>query len=108
MGGLNLGILIERVKVEPGYRLQDYAEYNYLAPQVAELEAAARMAVPHLVGRTIWIVSSTSRGGGVAEGLPRIVSLAPPFEAPALRLQVDGSFRPAVFPEDVGLLSARS
>lgn len=70
-----MGTLVERVKVEPGYRLEDYAEYNYLAPQVADLEAAARMAVPRLAGRTIWIVSSTSQGGGVAEGLPRIVSL---------------------------------
>lgn len=30
--------------------------------------------------------------------------LAPPFPAPALRLQADGSFSPAVFPEDLGLL----
>lgn len=70
-----MGTLIERVEVEPGYRLKDYAEYNYLAPQVANLEAAARKAVPRLAGRTIWIVSSTRQGGGVAEGLPRIVSL---------------------------------
>ncbi len=70
-----MGTLIERVEVEPGYRLKDYAEYNYLAPQVANLEAAARKAVPRLADRTIWIVSSTRRGGGVAEGLPRIVSL---------------------------------
>ncbi len=70
-----MGTLIEGVEVEPGYRLKDYAEYNYLAPQVANLEAAARKAVPRLADRTIWIVSSTRRGGGVAEGLPRIVSL---------------------------------
>lgn len=70
-----MGNLVERVEVEPGYRLKDYAEYNYLAPQVADLEAAARKAVPRLAGRTIWIVSSTRQGGGVAEGLPRIVSL---------------------------------
>ena len=67
--------LVERVEVEPGYRLEDYAEYNYLAPQVADLEAAARKAVPGLDGRTIWIVSSTRQGGGVAESLPRIVAL---------------------------------
>ena len=67
--------LLERVEVEPGYRLRDYAEYNYLAPQVPDLEAAGRAAVPRLGGRTIWIVSSTSQGGGVAEGLPRVISL---------------------------------
>jgi trehalose synthase len=70
-----LRTLVERVEVEPGYRLEDYAEYNYLAPQVADLEAAARKAVPGLDGRTIWIVSSTRQGGGVAESLPRIVAL---------------------------------
>ena len=70
-----MGTLLERVEVEPGYRLRDYAEYNYLAPQVADLEAAGRAAVPRLGGRTIWIVSSTSQGGGVAEGLPRVISL---------------------------------
>jgi len=30
--------------------------------------------------------------------------IAPPFDAPAARLQPDGSFRPAVEPEDIGLL----
>jgi trehalose synthase len=70
-----LGTLVERVEIEPGHRLEGYAEYNYLAPQVADLEAAARMAVPKLAGRTIRIISSTRQGGGVAEGLPRIVSL---------------------------------
>jgi trehalose synthase len=70
-----LTTLLERVDVEAGYYLKDYAAYNYLAPQVAELVAAARAVVPLLGGRRIWIVSSTSQGGGVAEGLPRVVSL---------------------------------
>lgn len=70
-----MGILVERVEVELGYRLEDYAAYNYLAPQVANLETIARNVVPRLTDRTIWIVSSTRQGGGVAEGLPRIVSM---------------------------------
>ena len=31
--------LVEHVEVEPGYRLEDYAEYHYLAPQVRDLES---------------------------------------------------------------------
>ena len=68
-------MLLEHVHVDTGYRLKDYAAYNYLAPQVGELAEAARAAVPRLAGRRIWIVSSTRQGGGVAEGLPRVVSL---------------------------------
>ena len=67
--------LFELVEVPEGYRLQDYAEFAYLAPKVAELEAIGRETVPRLSGRTIRIVSSTRQGGGVSEGLPRIVSL---------------------------------
>ncbi|WP_083218772.1 glycosyltransferase [Bradyrhizobium icense] len=70
-----MNVHIESVEVEPGYRLEDYAEYNYLTSQVADLEAAARISVPLLTGRKIWMVSSTRQGGGVAEGLPRVVSL---------------------------------
>jgi trehalose synthase len=67
--------LFERVEVPEGYRLRDYAEYADLAPHVMSLEAAARNVVPQLAGRTIWMVSSTHQGGGVAEGLPRVISL---------------------------------
>jgi len=44
---------------------------------------------------------------GILEGaaLTRHLSLSAPFEAPALRLQRGGSFAPAVYPEDFGLLS---
>jgi hypothetical protein len=66
---------LEQIEVPDGYSLADYAEYVELAPLVAELEATARTTVPRLAHRTIWIVSSTSQGGGVAEGLPRIVAL---------------------------------
>ena len=66
---------IERVEVPVGHRLRDYAEYTDLVPQVRDLETTARKSVRQLAHRTIWMVSSTSQGGGVAEGLPRIVSL---------------------------------
>jgi trehalose synthase len=91
------GTLIERVDVAPGYRLEDYAEYNYLAPQVADLEAAAREAVPRLAGRKIWIVSSTRQGGGVAEGMPRVVSLMRQLGLP-VEWVVIHSPDPAFFP----------
>jgi len=72
---IELDAPFKRVAVDPGYRLEDYAQYTYLAPQLMDLEAVARKSVPQLAGRRIWMLSSTSRGGGVAEGQPRIVSL---------------------------------
>lgn len=92
-----MGTLVERVEVAPGYRLKDYAEYNYLAPQVEELEAVARKAVPRLANRTIRIVSSTRQGGGVAEGLPRVVSLMRQLELSVEWVVIHGP-DPAFFP----------
>jgi trehalose synthase len=71
-----MNVLIKSVEVEPGYRLEDYAEYNYLMPQVADLESAARISVSRLTGRRIYGWSARRAGEvGVAEGLPRVVSL---------------------------------
>jgi trehalose synthase len=55
--------------------LQDYAGVAHLARAVEELKAEAERLTPRLQGRTVWMVSSTARGGGVAEMLPTLVSL---------------------------------
>lgn len=55
--------------------LDDYASYVFLAPAVEALREAARPAARALAGRTVWMVNSTAQGGGVAEMLPRLVTL---------------------------------
>ena len=46
-----------------------------LSRSVAELRAQASALAPQLAGRTVWMVNSTARGGGVAEMMPREVSM---------------------------------
>jgi trehalose synthase len=61
------------VDVKLGLTLDDYAENALLAPKVAELRSVARAAREQLAGRTLWMVNSAERGGGVAEMLPKQV-----------------------------------
>jgi trehalose synthase len=76
--------------------VDDYAAVAHLAPAVAELHLEAQGVVPRLAGRTVWMVSSTARGGGVAEMLPPIVSL---LRGLGVRVEwaVIGSSDPAFF-----------
>ena len=55
--------------------LEDYGAVAHLAGAVRDLQAEAATLVPALEGRTIWMVNSTDRGGGVAEMLPRMVAI---------------------------------
>jgi trehalose synthase len=55
--------------------LDDYAAVAHLSRSVAELRAQASVLAPELAGRTVWMVSSTARGGGVAEMMPREVAM---------------------------------
>ena len=55
--------------------LADYEAFAYLAPSARELRTAASSLVPALAGRTVWMVSSTAQGGGVAEMLPTLIGL---------------------------------
>jgi trehalose synthase len=63
--------------IDPEWHLSlgDYAAEAQLAASVTELRAEAERLVPRLDGRTIWMVNSTERGGGVAEMLPAQISL---------------------------------
>lgn len=67
--------MIELVDVDLGPGLADYAAEIELAPAVAALRDAARAVLPRLSNRTVWMINSAARGGGVAEMLPRLVSL---------------------------------
>jgi trehalose synthase len=55
--------------------LGDYAKIAVLAGPVATLRGEGARLGPRLRGRTVWMVNSTAQGGGVAEMLPRMVSL---------------------------------
>jgi trehalose synthase len=66
---------IRSITVSQTHVLDEYAAVASLAPAVRELQAEAAGLLPRLAGRTVWMVSSTDRGGGVAEMLPPIVAL---------------------------------
>jgi trehalose synthase len=63
------------VEVEHPQGLDDYATIAHLAPAVERLRTAASQVVARLQGRTLWMVNSTAKGGGVAEMLPALVRL---------------------------------
>lgn len=63
------------VDVEHPQGLDDYAAIAHLAPAVERLRTAAARIVPRLQGRTLWMVNSAAKGGGVAEMLPALVRL---------------------------------
>ncbi|HEX8847921.1 MAG TPA: glycosyltransferase [Gemmatimonadaceae bacterium] len=67
--------LLQHVAVEARHSLADYAAEARLAPSVQELQSEASRLVPLLAGRTIWMVSSTALGGGVAEMLPTEIAI---------------------------------
>jgi len=62
-------------ELPPRLRLQEYEAVAHLAPAVAELRDASAESIALLHGRTIWMVSSTETGGGVAEMLPTMIVL---------------------------------
>ena len=60
---------------------------------------AARLLVPKLKGRTVWMVNSTAQGGGVAEMMPRLVGMLRDVGVKTEWL-VMGSKDPAFFESD--------
>lgn len=88
---------LRRVDVRQASTLEDYASVAHLAATVSELKLEAEGLAARLAGRTIWMVSSTARGGGVAEMLPTIVSLLRDL---GVRVEwvVIGSSEPDFFP----------
>jgi trehalose synthase len=67
--------MISEVQFDEVLGLDEYATYAYLSGMVHELRAEASVLVPKLAGRRVFMLNSTARGGGVAEMLPRVVSL---------------------------------
>ena len=67
--------MIETVAVDELLTLDDYQAQIHLSEAVRSLRTEARSLVPHLKGRTVWMVNSTARGGGVAEMMPRMITI---------------------------------
>lgn len=67
--------MIEKIDIETGWSLNDYANVAVLSNGVRSLRVEASMLVPQLQGRRVWMVNSAAQGGGVAEMLPRMVTL---------------------------------
>jgi trehalose synthase len=67
--------MIEQIDIEQTRTLDDYASIAHLSSIVQNLRTEARQLVPALKGRTVWMVNSTAKGGGVAEMLPMVVSM---------------------------------
>lgn len=67
--------MITIVDVETDKSLDDYAAHASLKQPVEDLRAVARQYADRLEDRTVWMVNSTAQGGGVAEMLPKVVSI---------------------------------
>jgi trehalose synthase len=67
--------MVEMPKVEEAFTLQHYESRHQLMSAVTDLRMEAAMTIPLLRGRTLWMINSTSQGGGVAEMLPKMIAL---------------------------------
>ena len=88
--------MIETVAVDEMLTLDDYQAHIHLSEAVRSLRTEARALVPHLEGRTVWMVNSTARGGGVAEMMPRMVTIFRELGVD-VKWAVIGSDRPEFF-----------
>jgi trehalose synthase len=88
--------MIERIAVEDHFSLTHYEDIAHLAGAVRELRSEAAMLVPRLRGKTLWMVNSTAQGGGVAEMLPKMVTLMEELGVPT-RWAVIGTDRAPFF-----------
>lgn len=67
--------MIEEIPCKDNRTLDDYAAVHSLSESVRDLRAEASVLLPRLKGRRLVMVNSTARGGGVAEMMPRMVSM---------------------------------
>jgi trehalose synthase len=63
------------ISIDEPVGLEEYAGQPYLSETVRNLRSVASTTLPFLRDRRIWMVSSTAKGGGVAEILPKEIRL---------------------------------
>lgn len=67
--------MIKVIDIKPGAKLEDYDRYAVLAMGLRELHTEALTLMRLISGRKVWMVSSTEKGGGIAEMMPRLVNI---------------------------------
>ncbi|HEY8401025.1 MAG TPA: glycosyltransferase [Cytophagaceae bacterium] len=67
--------MLKLVQVKEGVKLADYDLYAPLASPLRELYTESTTLIPKIKGKKIWMINSTQHGGGVAEMMPRMISL---------------------------------
>lgn len=67
--------MIQIIDIKDTITLDDYAAFGHLTHAVHDLRLHADGAARELEGRRVWMVNSTAQGGGVAEMLPKLVSM---------------------------------
>ena len=65
----------KKIPIQEHLTLEDYEGVAHLTGAVRKLRQDAADLVPKIGDRTVWMVSSTARGGGVAEMMPRLISI---------------------------------
>ena len=88
--------MIETVDVKSSETLDDYAAVVHYAPSVYSLRTEANALLRRLSHRKIWMVNSPPRGGGVAEMLPKVVSILQELGVPTEWVAA-GTSRPEFF-----------
>lgn len=66
--------MAQRIEIEPLTTLSQHAQHANLAPSVKALRDEAATLARGLQGRTLWMINSTARGGGVSEMLPGLIT----------------------------------
>ncbi len=61
---------MEKIEIKEGAKIEDYKAYASLNRLVEEFLTGTQQSIEDLKGRTIWMINSTAKGGGVAEMLP--------------------------------------
>lgn len=67
--------MVEAIPTKESVKLSDYESFAYLTSAVHELRKEAEVLVPQLKGKKVYMVNSTAAGGGVAEMMPRMISI---------------------------------
>lgn len=88
--------MVETVEIRKSLGLADYSEIVHLSEAVRSLRSVAATLLPRLRGRRVWMLNSSSSGGGVAEMLPQVVALMRELGVPT-EWVVIGSSRPEFF-----------
>ncbi len=67
--------MIKTVDLDESLTLDDYELYANLIIPINELRKEAKKLIPKVQNHKVWMINSTAQGGGVAEMLPRLLSI---------------------------------